>query len=235
MSVRGVCTSPNGVTGCKSPTCPGSTFNANLGDFRFYQADLHETKKYGSRDEWDSLEMNLTIAVDSMLEDYLALDEKSRAEIRGLLTPEDKELMDEYSEGFDASEIFKATEDFSSNEIELIEKGYLEAALWTGEEELSGGSFTINDLDEQARESVTKDICKFLAENSEYVKAASKVYPLDYIGHDLLLTRNGEGAGFWDRQELKEEGLDAKLTEAARKGFPVRTLVKGDDGKLYFE
>lgn len=234
MAVKGVCTSPNGVTGCKSPTCPGSTFNANLGDFRFYQEQFHETKKYGSRDEWDSLEMNLTVAVDCMLEDYLALDDKSRAEIRNLLTDEDKELMSEYAESFDAKEIFKATEEFSGSEIEAIEKGYLEAALWTSEDGL-GGSYTVSDLDDYAREGVTKDVCKFLAENAEAVKAASKVYPLDYIGHDLLLTRNGEGAGFWDRPELKDGGLDSKLTEAARKGFPVRTLVKGDDGSLYFE
>lgn len=34
MGLRGVCTSPNGVLGCKSATCPGGSINANLGMIR---------------------------------------------------------------------------------------------------------------------------------------------------------------------------------------------------------
>ena len=109
MPLKGVCTSPNGVAGCKSPTCPGSSFTANLETFKFYTQDLYETKKYGSRDEWDSLEMNLTIAIDSMLEDYLSLDSKSREQIRQTLTEEDLEIMSEYEDQLSTKDIFNAT------------------------------------------------------------------------------------------------------------------------------
>ena len=51
----------------------------------------------------------------------------------------------------------------------------------------------------------------------------------DQLGHDLWLTRNGHGAGFWDRG-LGELG-DA-LTEAAKRQGS-RDLYVGDDGLIY--
>lgn len=37
-------------------------------------------------------------------------------------------------------------------------------------------------------------------------------------GRDLWFTVNGHGVGFWDRAELKAEGLGADLTDAAGRG-----------------
>ena len=51
----------------------------------------------------------------------------------------------------------------------------------------------------------------------------------DYAGHDFWLTRNGHGAGFWDRG-LGEVG--DRLTAAA-KVYSATDLYVGDDGKLY--
>ena len=49
-------------------------------------------------------------------------------------------------------------------------------------------------------------------------------------GHDFWLTRNGHGAGFWDRG-LGE--LGDKITDAA-KVYGECDVMLGDDGKLYF-
>lgn len=49
------------------------------------------------------------------------------------------------------------------------------------------------------------------------------------LGHDLWLTRNGHGAGFWDRG-LGE--LGDKLTEIC-KGLGGKYTYIGDDGLLY--
>ena len=49
------------------------------------------------------------------------------------------------------------------------------------------------------------------------------------LGHDLWLTRNGHGAGFWDRG-LDELG-DALAEAAKRQGS--RDLYVGDDGLIY--
>jgi hypothetical protein len=62
------------------------------------------------------------------------------------------------------------------------------------------------------------------------------------LGHDLWLTRNGHGAGFWDRDELQTEGvyqgkawtLGDCLSDIARQ-LGACDLVAGDDGLLYLE
>ena len=51
------------------------------------------------------------------------------------------------------------------------------------------------------------------------------------IGCDFWLTRNGHGAGFWDR-ELGRFG-DAITASAER--FKTLDVVVGDDGQLYLE
>ena len=41
-------------------------------------------------------------------------------------------------------------------------------------------------------------------------------YSNERLGHDLWLTRNGHGVGFWDRKELEADGLGDKLSDVAR-------------------
>ena len=48
-------------------------------------------------------------------------------------------------------------------------------------------------------------------------------------GHDFWLTRNGHGAGFWDRG-LGDVG--DRLTDIAH-GFGECDLYAGDDGRVY--
>ena len=52
---------------------------------------------------------------------------------------------------------------------------------------------------------------------------------MDYAGHDFWLTRNGHGAGFWDRG-LGEAGK--KLTDAAH-AFGECNLYLGDDDVIH--
>jgi hypothetical protein len=51
------------------------------------------------------------------------------------------------------------------------------------------------------------------------------------VGHDLWLTRNGHGAGFWDRG-LGDVG--DKLTAIAKR-MGSKSLYVGDDGKIYID
>jgi hypothetical protein len=53
------------------------------------------------------------------------------------------------------------------------------------------------------------------------------------IGHDIWLTRNRHGAGFWDRKEYAENGLGERLTKAAASLGDCEVYC-GDDGLLYF-
>lgn len=52
----------------------------------------------------------------------------------------------------------------------------------------------------------------------------------DSFGHDLWLTRNGHGAGFWDRGMAK---LGDELTQIAH-CLGSSDLYQGDDDLLYF-
>ena len=114
--------------------------------------------------------------------------------------------------------------------------GYLECALWsscdlyTGRrlDELGTGAMAGETFDDMAC-----DVWRFLATCwgdvwEDFEIDLSGIEP-EQLGHDLWLTRNRHGAGFWDRG-LGEIG--DKLTELAHSYGGV-TLYIGDDGKIY--
>ena len=114
--------------------------------------------------------------------------------------------------------------------------GYLECALWssydlyTGRrlDELGTGAMADETFDDMAC-----DVWRFLATCwgdvwEDFEIDLSGIEPKQ-LGHDLWLTRNRHGAGFWDRG-LGEIG--DKLTELAHSYGDV-TLYIGDDGKIY--
>ena len=114
--------------------------------------------------------------------------------------------------------------------------GYLECALWsscdlyTGRplDELGAGAVADETFDDMAC-----DVWRFLATCwgdvwEDFEIDLSGIEP-EQLGHDLWLTRNRHGAGFWDRG-LGEIG--DKLTELAHSYGGV-TLYIGDDGKIY--
>ena len=114
--------------------------------------------------------------------------------------------------------------------------GYLECALWSSWDlyterpldELGAGAVADETFDDMAC-----DVWRFLATCwgdvwEDFEIDLSGIEP-EQLGHDLWLTRNYHGAGFWDRG-LGEIG--DKLTELAHSYGGV-TLYIGDDGKIY--
>lgn len=121
-------------------------------------------------------------------------------------------------------------------------RGYLEAALWASTDDDGEPLDDGRDLDDFAPAAIARAI----ADCAAFLDIA---HPLDlrdyradrahdpadgtvddYMGHDLWLTRNGHGAGFWDR------GLGfvgERLTECARVMGSCDCYV-GDDGQVYF-
>lgn len=106
-------------------------------------------------------------------------------------------------------------------------QGYLEAAFFTIDEEL-----TFGHLHKSTLASFSKDCDAFVSAHSHLIQSACEVEP-SYserrAGHDFWYTRNGHGTGFWDRG-LHQIGRD--LSDAA-KTFPEVNLYQGDDGKLH--
>ncbi|GAB3175998.1 hypothetical protein GCM10027059_50190 [Myceligenerans halotolerans] len=83
---------------------------------------------------------------------------------------------------------------------------YTNAALWTDgdvvERRSGGGSWSPDDIDPANRAALTHELRTFLTLHRDQISRAREVagdYDAAQIGHDLWLTRNGHGTGFWDR------------------------------------
>lgn len=98
---------------------------------------------------------------------------------------------------------------------------YLICALWT--EELDRKD--IKDIAKQSVEQATKDIDAFMLKAEGLVGDMTE----EMIGHDFWLTRNGHGAGFWDRG-LGDVGI--KLTEICKEFNQLNVF---DGGKVLIE
>lgn len=127
-------------------------------------------------------------------------------------------------------------------QVESFIRGYLEAALWSSTDTINQGSEEeeIVSLDgyRWASGEVEKlhyDCTHFIKNNFNICKQyASKIDTSSddewaYMGYDFWLTRNGHGAGFWDRG-LGDLGTE--LTKAAKVYGEVYVYL-GDDELVY--
>jgi hypothetical protein len=109
---------------------------------------------------------------------------------------------------------------------------YLECALWSSTDDDGApldAAYDTADIEPASIQAATDDVNNFLADCKS---AGLDLSPLSdsQIGHDIWLTRNRHGTGFWDRG-LGQLGADlTKIAHAAGS----RDLYAGDDGALYF-
>lgn len=108
----------------------------------------------------------------------------------------------------------------SREDFEAFVSGYLECALWssTDESDDSGGrplddTYDVDAFTRRAIADARRDCRGFMGLPG--VRAALEATGADYSrhGHDFWLTRNGHGAGFWDRGYAPD--VDKTLTDAA--------------------
>lgn len=96
-------------------------------------------------------------------------------------------------------------------------QGYLECAQWTNEDlDDTNNRFNISTL-----KQAINDCGNFLTS----INYQTKKIPASQMGHDFWLTRNGHGAGFWDRD------LGDYLTEVS-KLFKEVNIELGDNGLI---
>lgn len=127
-----------------------------------------------------------------------------------------------------------STEIRAFNSLDEFTRAYVEAMFWTecnsDNEELQ--DCTYGDLAPETLASIIEDCADFAATNRALLDRASQVrdhYDDSSAGHDFWLTRNGHGAGFWDRGLGK---IGDELS-AMSKPYGSCDLYKGDNGKLY--
>jgi hypothetical protein len=101
----------------------------------------------------------------------------------------------------------------SKHNIDEIVKHYLMAALWStlhNDDEYLDHYYSLSDISEETKEKARRDVERFMKEADPYIGDEASN---DQIGHDFFLTRNGHGAGFWDRDFYLDKD---KLTEIAK-------------------
>lgn len=106
-------------------------------------------------------------------------------------------------------------------------QAYLICALWSSVDdngEPLDSNYSLDDISESFIESSKKDIEDFEKKAGDLLDALDT----EQIGHDLWLTRNHHGAGFWDRG-LGDIG--EKLTKLAHE-FGEIDLYVSDDKKI---
>lgn len=109
-------------------------------------------------------------------------------------------------------------------DVHAFTEGYAEALIWSDCDDVVS-AFHAEGLDAFSAddaERIRTECAEWLAAHFADVRAAmvpgaaryaSEPYDLSHAGHDFALTRNGHGAGFWDRG-LGEVG--ERLSAAAR-------------------
>lgn len=116
-------------------------------------------------------------------------------------------------------------------------RDYVECALWSSNDNAddSGGdpldnNYSVSDIEDETIEDMILDCKEFQEANAADLALVAEV---SHGGHDFWLTRNGHGAGFWDRKYRQppeiQDALD-RLTEASRRFGEYNLWVDKDDG-----
>jgi len=130
-------------------------------------------------------------------------------DLRGLMTSEGRE-----AQGFRKG-LLEAEHNVDWGSLDEFTQGYIEALMWVAQDEkgYAYDNLTFDMLEPETVKKMVADCESFQSQNADLL---STVYETgrgpNNAGQDFALTRNGHGAGFWDR------GLGVvgdKLTDAA--------------------
>lgn len=130
------------------------------------------------------------------------------------------------------------------DDLTAMTASYIGAALWTGLDWTGVGDsdrnpieldahYCASDLTPEANEAARRTCEAFANEQMPTLERIFGPGVIDWpqVGHDLILTRNCHGAGFWDRGY----GDDGEtLTEAAQT-LGEDDLYPDDSGNLHWE
>lgn len=118
--------------------------------------------------------------------------------------------------------------DGSVKDRDAFKDAYMVAALWTGvtddETPMDDAGYTPADFDDDSLRRIYSDCDAFIDANRDALANINA----GQAGHDFWLTRNGHGAGFWDRGL---GGLGEALTRACER-FPEVSLTEIGNGQV---
>ena len=118
--------------------------------------------------------------------------------------------------------------------LDSFTQGYIECAMWllTDENGESLSHLGLHDIAQETIQAVIDDCRQFQEAHGPLLERAEAESgrTASHHGHDYFLTRNGHGAGFWDRGYSAD--LGEALTQAA-KAEGTDDWYVGDDGNVY--
>lgn len=115
--------------------------------------------------------------------------------------------------------------------LDSFTQGYIDCALWACSDDEGGESFSelgydSGNISPSCLKTMKKDCADFQkAEAADLTQAGDD----SQNGHDFFLTRNGHGAGFWDRGY----GAVGDRLSKACKAYGTQDLYLGDDKKIH--
>jgi hypothetical protein len=126
---------------------------------------------------------------------------------------------------------------FTDNAVNADDGRTFEAQAADDETENEGSfpnSATAEDIAPETLELIKGDCAAFQTEAAHLLAQAYERdgYTAARAGHDFWLTRNGHGAGYWDRSELDAGKLGDALTEIAKRYREAESYF-GDDGRIH--
>lgn len=125
--------------------------------------------------------------------------------------------------------------------LERMLAGYVECAAWAdcGPDHETYEKEWDEDVVSVMHHDCEVFVSKCGTARLDALAAEAPRYSDERFGHDFWLTRNGHGAGFWDRDELNfvvsadgRYDMGWELTQVAKR-MGERTLYLGDDGKVH--
>jgi hypothetical protein len=157
--------------------------------------------------------------------------------------------------GIDPADFLEGEQLLDSQELDDFMAGFIECGLWADlvpeeedpQEYGAGDKWPewVDKLDDSARSSIRDECVDFMAANLEDLHAyceqlgdftgsdsGSTPAAMARAGHDFWLTRNGHGAGFWDRG-LGE--LGDRLSEASKPHGEASLYVYSDGESVGYE
>lgn len=134
---------------------------------------------------------------------------------------------------------------YSWNVLDAFTQGYIEALFFTwpeNEGDYIGGitSPGFSDLAPETLGLIIRDCATFQRETSAYLADAYMREPFNeykpkQAGSDFWFSRCGHGVGYWDRPQLKADGLGDILTGIAADEFGNVDAYLGDNGRVYID
>lgn len=126
-------------------------------------------------------------------------------------------------------------------QIDDFLRGYMECAVWASNDPDSEAplddKYSSGDIDAALQRTMRTECAAFVRANGDNLHLLGELTGRDWasLGHDLWLTRNGHGTGYWDRYmeagpdgRAPAETIGKRLSEAAKQLGERDLMPDGD-------